>query len=119
VVFEIGELDKASQGAVWAGFVGDAFHIGAVVVVCIACKEHKCTELDRAQSLGAQLAEQLSNVVDLTMRNDQAATFSSCVVVSSSVTLMPSLNFTPASTSATSSWPLNRRQRSCADSSSL
>jgi hypothetical protein len=70
-----------------------------------------CAQTDRP--------EQLSNVVDLTMRNDQAATFSSCVVVSSSVTLMPSLNFTPASTSATSSWPLNRRQRSCADSSSL
>ena len=57
MVFEIGELDKASQGPVWAGFVGDAFHIGAVVVVFIACKEHKRTELDRAQSLGAQLAE--------------------------------------------------------------
>jgi hypothetical protein len=63
--------------------------------------------------------ELLSNVVDSAMKNDQAATLSSCVVVSSSVTLMPSLNFTPASTSATSSWPLNRRQRSCADSSSL
>ena len=57
MIFEIGELDKASQGPVWAGFVGDAFHIGAVVVVFIACKEHKRTELDRAQSLGAQLAE--------------------------------------------------------------
>ena len=55
----------------------------------------------------------------LAMRNDQAATLSSCVVVSSSVTLMPSLNLTPSSTSATSSWPLNRRQRSWADSSSL
>ena len=62
---------------------------------------------------------QLSNVVDLAMRNDQAATLSSCVVVWSSVTLMPSVNFAPSSTSATSSWPLNRRQRSCADSSSL
>ena len=39
------------------------------------------------------------------MKNDQAATFSSCVVVSSSVTLIPFLNFTPASTSVTSSWP--------------
>ena len=48
VVFEIGELDKASQGAVWAGCVGDAFHIGAVVVVFTARKEHKRAELDRA-----------------------------------------------------------------------
>jgi transposase len=69
----------------------------------------------------AHRGEQLSNVVDLAMKNDQAATLSS--VISSwslsSVTLMPSLNFTPASTSATSSWPLNRRQRSCALSNSL
>ena len=62
--------------------------------------------------------EQLSNVVDEKVKH-QAATFSSVVVVSSSVTLMPSLNFTPASTSPTSSWPLNRRQRSWAASSSL
>ena len=41
------------------------------------------------------VSEQLSNVVDLAMKNDQAATFSSVVVVSSSVTLIPSLNFTP------------------------
>ena len=37
--------------------------------------------------------ELLSNVVDLAMKNDQAATLSS-VVVSSSVSLIPSLNFT-------------------------
>jgi hypothetical protein len=67
----------------------------------------------------AGLAEQLSNVVDWAMKNDQAATFSSVVAVSSSVTLIPSLNVAPASTSATSSWPLNRRQRSWAASSSL
>jgi hypothetical protein len=35
VVVEIGKLDKASQGTVWAGCVGDAFHIGAVVVAFI------------------------------------------------------------------------------------
>ena len=62
--------------------------------------------------------EQLSRVVDEKVKH-QAATFSSVVVVSSSVTLMPSLNFTPASTSVTSSWPLNRRQRSWAASRSL
>ena len=55
----------------------------------------------------------------LTCENSQAATFSSCVVVSSSVTFTPSLNFTPLSTSAISSWPLNRRQRSWAVESSL
>src|SRR5450759_1421061 len=67
-------------------------------------------------------AEQLSNVVDLVVKDDQAATLSSVVSLSwfsSSVTLMPSLNFTPSSTSATRSWPLNRRQRSWALSSSL
>ncbi len=63
------------------------------------------------------LPEQLSRVVDEKVKH-QAAT-SSSVVVSSSVTLMPSLNFTPASTSVTSSWPLNRRQRSWAASRSL
>ncbi len=62
--------------------------------------------------------EQLSNVVDEKVKH-QAATFSSVVVVSSSVTLIPSLNFTSSSTSATSSWPLTRRQRSWAASSSL
>jgi len=60
----------------------------------------------------------LSNVVDSAMKNDQAATLSS-VVVSSSVTLIPSLNVAPSSTSLTSSWPLIRRQRSWAASSSL
>jgi hypothetical protein len=42
------------------------------------------------------LPEQLSNVVDENVKH-QAATFSSVVAVSSSVTLMPSLNFTPVS----------------------
>ena len=67
----------------------------------------------------ARGGEQLSNVVDLAMKDDQAATFSSWVVVSSWVSFIPSLNFTPVSTSLTSSWPLIRRQRSWADSSSL
>ena len=70
-------------------------------------------------SVRVDAKEQLSRVVDLAMKDDQAATFSSWVVVSLSVTRMPSLNFTPSSTSATSSWPLQRRQRSCAASSSL
>ncbi len=65
----------------------------------------------------AIVGEQLSRVVDEKVKH-QAAT-SSSVVVSSSVTLMPSLNFTPSSTSVTSSWPLNRRQRSWAASRSL
>jgi hypothetical protein len=65
------------------------------------------------------VSEQLSNVVDEKV-NHHAATFSSVVVaVLSSVTLLPSLNFTPARTSVTSSWPLHRRQRSWAASSSL
>jgi hypothetical protein len=63
--------------------------------------------------------EQLSRVVDEAMKDHQAAAFSLVISLSSSVTRMPSLNFTPASTSVTSSWPLNRRQRSCAASSSL
>src|SRR3954469_13707464 len=50
---------------------------------------------------------------------NQAATFSSVVVVWSSVMRMPSSNCASASTSATSSWPLKRRQRSWAASSSL
>ena len=62
--------------------------------------------------------EQLSRVVDEEVKH-QAATFSSVLVVLSSVTLIPSLNFTPSSTSVTSSWPLNRRQRSWAASKSL
>ena len=71
-----------------------------------------------AERITFQVAEQLSRVVDEEVKY-QAATFSSVVVVSSSVTLMPSLNFAPSSTSVTSSWPLNRRQRSWAASKSL
>ena len=76
---------------------------------------------DRSTWLGRRDGE-LSNVVDPAMKNDQAATLSSVIPsswLSSSMTWIPSLNFTPSSTSATSSWPLNRRQRSWADSSSL
>ncbi len=62
--------------------------------------------------------EQLSNVVDEKVKH-QAATSWSVVVVSLSVTFAPSLKLIPSSTSATSSWPLNRRQRSWAASSSL
>ena len=75
----------------------------------------ECEEFD----CDTPLNEQLSNVVDEKVVKHQAATFSSVVVVSSSVTLIPSLNFMPASTSLTSSWPLNRRQRSWAASRSL
>jgi hypothetical protein len=64
------------------------------------------------------IEEQLSNVVGEQVKR-QAATFSSVVVVSSSVTRMPSLKFMPARTSVTSSWPLSRRQRSWAASKSL
>jgi hypothetical protein len=52
----------------------------------------------------------------------QAATLSSVIPSSwllSSVTLMPSLNLAPSSTSATRWWPLNRRQRSWAVARSL
>ena len=63
--------------------------------------------------------EQLSKVVDEAVKDHQAATLSSVISLSSSVTFSPSLNFAPASTSATSSWPLKRRQRSWAASSSL
>ena len=54
--------------------------------------------------------------------NAQAATFSSVVawsLVSSLVTRMPSVNLASSRTSATSSWPLKRRQRCWAASSSL
>jgi len=62
--------------------------------------------------------EQLSRVVDWGSKKNQAATLSS-VVVSSSVTLIPSLNVAPSSSSLTSSAPLIIRQRSWAASSSL
>ncbi len=67
---------------------------------------------------GPDAEEQLSNVVDEKVKH-QAATSWSVVVVSLSVTFAPSLKLIPSSTSATSSWPLNRRQRSWAASSSL
>ena len=53
--------------------------------------------------------------------NAQTATFSSMLLLSlsSSMTRSPSLNLTPARTSAISSWPLNLRQRAWAASSSL
>lgn len=55
MVIEIGELDNASQSAVLAGCVGDALHVGAVVVVLSAREERKRAEFDRAQSPRAQL----------------------------------------------------------------
>jgi hypothetical protein len=85
--------------------------------VCDLCAVmRRCEGLPLSDQTRRQ--EQLSRVVDEKVKH-QAATFSSVVVVSSSVTLIPSLNFTPASTSATSSCPLTRRQRSWAASSSL
>jgi group II intron reverse transcriptase/maturase len=66
--------------------------------------------------------EQLSNVVDDAVKHRQAATLSSVISLSwlsSFVTRMPSLNLAPSRTSATRWWPLNRRQRSWAASSSL
>ena len=53
--------------------------------------------------------------------NAQTATFSSMLLLSwsSSVTRSPSLKTAPLRTSAISSWPLKRRQRCCAASSSL
>jgi pimeloyl-ACP methyl ester carboxylesterase len=84
------------------------------------CAMYAATHPDRVSALVlANVAEQLSNVVDRPHEKSQAATSSSCVVASSSVTLTPSLNFAPSSTSAISSWPLNRRQRCWAVISSL
>ena len=80
--------------------------------VCAVAFEGELT-LDRVDD------EQLSNVVDETVKDHQAATLSFVVVSSSSVTLMPSLNVAPSSSSLTSSAPLSIRQRSWAASSSL
>ena len=79
------------------------------------------TDISRTRSGFASClrAEQLSNVVDETVKDHQAATLSFVVVSSSSVTLMPSLNVAPSSSSLTSSAPLSIRQRSWAASSSL
>lgn len=69
-------------------------------------------------------ADQLvaSNCQELWMtgfEDGQAATFSSGVCGCSSGARIPSLKVAPARTSVTSSWPLKRRQRSWAASSSL
>ena len=75
-----------------------------------------------AERVAAVFYGELSNVVDSAVKNDQAATFWSVIPsswLSSSVTLMPSVNFTPSRTSATRWWPLKRRQRSWAVASSL
>lgn len=64
----------------------------------------------------------LSNCQELWMtgfEDGQAATFSSGVCGCSSGARIPSLKVAPARTSVTSSWPLKRRQRSWAASSSL
>jgi hypothetical protein len=63
--------------------------------------------------------EQLSNVVDEGVKDHQAAILSFVVVVSSSVTFVPSLNVAPSSTSPSSSAPLKARHRSWAASRSL
>lgn len=65
---------------------------------------------------------QVSNCQELWMtgfEDGQAATFSSGVCGCSSGARIPSLKVAPARTSVTSSWPLKRRQRSWAASSSL
>src|SRR5579875_3412427 len=90
-------------------------------IVALSSHFFKPVDLVGQRSLRRPMSapEQLSRVVDRSHENCQAATFSSCVVASSSVTFTPSLNFTPSSTSLISSWPLNRRQRSWAVTSSL
>ncbi len=97
-------------------------HRGEFSVLVVWAVDRLCRQgieelLRLIRELRERNVEQLSRVVDEKVKH-QAAT-SSSVVVSSSVTLMPSLNFTPSSTSVTSSWPLNRRQRSWAASRSL
>ena len=106
--------------------------------VVVACERHYALEaerLARRESIAPELGRDslLPSVArngpsDLDLGNcqmlwigggevSQAATFSSVIPsswLSSSVTRMPSLNFTPSSTSATRWWPLNRRQRSWA-----
>ena len=82
-------------------------------------RELVAEEVQLTQTAVDGQAEQLSRVVDEAMKEHQAATFSSVVWLWSSVTLMPSLNCAPASTSATSWGPLKRRQRCCAASRSL
>jgi SnoaL-like domain len=79
-------------------------------------------ELFKPVKAGFPDAEQLSNVVDDAVEHRQAATLSSVISLSSLssfVIWIPSLNFAPARTSATRWWPLNRRQRAWAASSSL
>ncbi len=57
MVFEIGELDSASQSARWARCISDPLHVEAVIVAFGARKKHKCAELNRAQPPEAQLGD--------------------------------------------------------------
>lgn len=57
MIFEIAELDNASQGTRWAEGIGDPLHVVSVVVTCGACKEHKCAELNGDQPAAAQLPD--------------------------------------------------------------
>jgi hypothetical protein len=108
-------VDCGANIGLWTLFAAHA--VGPEGTV-FAIEPHPTTFRRLTAHVATLPAEQLSRVVDEKVKH-QAATSSSVVVSSSSVTLMPSLNFTPSSTSPTSSWPLNRRQRSWAASSSL
>ncbi|MGC2374154.1 MAG: helix-turn-helix domain-containing protein, partial [Solirubrobacteraceae bacterium] len=86
------EQDEKRRYRLAAGAAGPG--IAAIGVLCGVLHAETILEELRERT---RATEQLSNVVDLAMKDDQAATLSSVVSLSwfsSSVTLMPSLNFT-------------------------
>jgi integrase len=109
----------------WLDQAAQAVGLGAFMAAAgVRCSQHLGDIASQLPALPEteMVTRAIVKCCGLAMKDDQAATLSSVVWsswFSSSVTLMPSLNFMPSSTSVTSSWPLNRRQRSCADSSSL
>ena len=57
MIFEIGELDDASQSTRWAEDIGDPLHVDSVVLAFEACQKHERGELNRAHPPATQLPD--------------------------------------------------------------
>jgi hypothetical protein len=57
MIFEIGELDNASQSTRWAEGIGDPLHVDPVVLAFGACKKHERGKLNWAHPPATQLPD--------------------------------------------------------------
>jgi hypothetical protein len=109
VEFElVGAIDERESAFGAAACTGETSHLGEQFPSCGCVCE-----------IPADTRRAIVKCCGWLYEKSQAATFSSVVVFSLSVVLIPSWYSTLLSTSVTSSWPVNLRQRSWAVSKSL